>query len=192
MKANLPLSQALGIAKRFQKVIEPYCQKVTVAGSVRRMKPNVGDIELVCVPLESDSLDKFFASGYPGMHINGHRLKRFKYPKSAVQIELYITTPTDYGRILAIRTGSSAYSHLQLAVQWNRLGWCGTPDGLRRKKECDHKKGGWKIKPEYKDNPTMPPPFLTEEDFFKFLKIPWLSPDKRNWTSRDKTKNYAI
>jgi len=108
------------------------------------------------------------------------------------EIELYITKLEDYGRILAIRTGSSAYSHIELALRWNRMGWCGTEDGLRRKSECIHKGNIWKIKPEYKNCPTLPPIFDTEEKFFDFLAIKWIEPAKRSWVSKHAEMNYSV
>ena len=193
MKTRMPLSQGLNIAKRFMTELAPHCNKAIVVGSTRRLKSTVGDIEVVCMPLSDDllSLDKHFNKNYPGIKVNGSRLKRFYYPKSGVQIELYITNPIDYGRIVAIRTGSSAFSHNVLAITWNRMGWCGTKDGLRRKKECDHKGSTWKIKPECKDNPTKPPEFTTEKDFFKFLGIDWVEPSKRSWISKHNNLNYS-
>jgi len=187
----MPLTAAVSIATRFKKVIDPHCSKVVVAGSVRRMKPEVGDIEVVCLPIEPDSLDKFFAEGYPGLKVNGHRLKRLVYPRSGVQIEMYIPEPYDFGRILAIRTGSSVFSHSCLAVQWNRLGWCGSVDGLRRKAECIRKGSTWKIKDEFKDNPTLPPLFDSEEVFFAFLNLNWIPPERRSWTSANQKISYA-
>ena len=170
-----------------------HCNKAIVVGSTRRLKVDVGDIEVVCLPLEDDplSLDKHFHKDYPGIKINGQRLKRFYYPKSQVQIELYITNLIDYGRIVAIRTGSSAFSHNVLAITWNRLGWCGTKDGLRRKKECDHKGQTWKIKKEFKEHSTLPPPFTTEEAFFEFLGIDWIEPSRRSWISKHQNLNYS-
>jgi hypothetical protein len=126
------------------------------------------------------------------MVINGERLKRFKYPEQGIQIELYLPQSFDYGRILAIRIGSSAYAHLQLMTQANRLGWIGTADGLRRKKECEKTKSGiWKILPEYRLNPTKPPEFPTEESFFEFIEIPWIHPRERSWTAQKKDLNYS-
>lgn len=193
MKNRMPLSQALSIARRFMMEIALHCNKAIVVGSTRRLKVDVGDIEVVCLPLEDDplSLDKHFHKDYPGIKINGSRLKRFYYPKSQVQIELYITNPADYGRIVAIRTGSSAYSHYVLATTWNRKGWCGTKDGLRRKKECDHKKKTWQINKEFKEHPTKPPPFDTEEEFFKFLGLDWIEPSRRSWVSKNQSLNYS-
>ena len=193
MKTRMPLSQGLNIAMRFMKELEPHCEKSIIVGSVRRLKPTVGDVEVVCVPLPDDplSLDKYFNKDYPGIKVNGSRLKRFYYPKSGVQIELYITNPIDYGRIVAIRTGSSAYSHIKLAITWNRKGLCGTSDGLRYKRECEKKGNKWIIKSEFKNDPTLPPPFYTEEDFFEFLGIPWEPPEKRSWISKHNEINYS-
>lgn len=185
-----PIEKALPIANRFLQLIQPYVAKSQIAGSIRREVKEVGDIEIVCVENPLNALSNLFYKGYPGLVIDGPRLKRFKYDKPAIQIELFITTEKDYGRILAIRTGSSAYSHLKLAVTWNRNGWAGTADGLRRKAECEKKGSVWKLKPEHLKNPTLPPPFPTEQDFFAFLGIPWVAPRDRNWVAVNDKLNY--
>jgi DNA polymerase/3'-5' exonuclease PolX len=186
----MPLERAEKIAARMISYIDRACLRAEVAGSIRRRLPTVGDIEIVCVPNNDLSLELLFPEGFSGMTVNGPRLKRFVYHDST-QIELYITSPHDWGRIFAIRTGSSTFSHINLATQWNRLGWCGTHDGLRRKKECD-KKSTWKLKPEFKMDPTLPPPFTTERKFFEFLKIAWVDPVGRSWKSEQNPSiNYS-
>ena len=190
-KAKMLLARADMIAERFMQKVAPYCQKICVAGSVRRRCSEVGDIEFVVVAKDEFSMGQAFPEGYPGLKVNGSRLKRFVYPEKGIQIELYITTLADYGRILAIRTGSSAYSHIELAIRWGRLGWAGTEDGLRRKIECD-KKSTWRIKPEYKNCPTLPPVFDTEEKFYDFLGIEWIPPIKRSWKSKHEEINYKL
>jgi len=188
---RMPLAKAVQYSERFIKTISPYVEKMEIAGSVRRLCDTVGDVEIVCVDKAIGGLESLFGDGkYPGTVMNGKRLKRFKYPKQGLQIELYITSAHDYGRILAIRTGSSAFSHHVLASTWNRQGWAGTVDGLRRKKECDHK-SKWTIKPEFAVNPTMPPIFNTEAEFFDFLQIPWRPPQNRNMKSVDEAYNYS-
>jgi DNA polymerase/3'-5' exonuclease PolX len=188
---KLPLAVAKNVADRFIKYITPYCSKVCVAGSVRREVAEVHDIEVCCVPKDEFSMGQCFPLGYPGLTINGGRLKKFYYPEHELHMELYITNLSDYGRILAIRTGSSAFSYIQLAMRWSRLGWVGTEDGLRRKSECI-KKSTWKIKPEYKACPTLPPAFHTEEEFFAFLGIPYIHPRERSWVSKHEEINYKL
>lgn len=190
-KMKLELAQL--IANRFMKYLEPFVSIMSVAGSTRREVEYCHDIEVVCVAKDEFSMGKAFPMGYPGLITNGTRLKKFKYaPKDLVPIslELYITTQSDYGRILAIRTGSSAFSH-HLAVRWSRLGWAGTEDGLRRKTECNHK-STWKIKPEYKSCPTLPPIFSTEEQFFAFIGVDYVHPKARSWVSSKPEYNYSL
>jgi DNA polymerase/3'-5' exonuclease PolX len=187
---KIPLAVAQNVAKRFMNYLAPYCSIMCVAGSVRREVDFCGDVEVVCVAKDEFSMGKAFPMGFKGLTINGNRLKKFFYPESGIHIELYITTMQDYGRILAIRTGSSAFSH-HLAMQWNKKGWAGTEDGLRRKSECIHK-STWKIKPEYKACPTLPPIFATEEQFFAFVGIDYVHPKARSWVSTNADYNYKL
>jgi DNA polymerase/3'-5' exonuclease PolX len=189
-ETKMTLRRAQVIAERFIKLIEPAVSKYSIAGSVRRECEWVGDLELVAIAKDEFSLGQIFIEGYPGLVVNGTRMKRLKYPEQNVQIELYLTTESDWGRILAIRTGSSAYSH-HLAVRWGRIGWAGTEDGLRRKVECNHK-SIWRIKPEYKLCPTLPPVFDSEEKFFAFVGEEWIHPRARNWVSKNEEYNYAL
>lgn len=186
---KIPLAVARNVAQRFIKYLTPYVKVISVAGSVRREVEFVGDIDIVCTASDEFSMAKAFPEGFKGLVMNGTRLKRFKYPESGIQIELHITTIADYGRILAIATGSSSFSH-GLAMQWNRRGHCGTPDGLRLKRECDHKGSAWRIKPEYKSCPTLPPIFSTEEQFFAFIGADYIHPTARSWVSTKQEYNY--
>src|SRR3989304_4969145 len=45
-----PLADAWMIAQRSVMLLMPLCQRVEIAGSIRRRKSQVGDIEIVCVP----------------------------------------------------------------------------------------------------------------------------------------------
>lgn len=190
---KMPLIKAKAIADRFMKYLEPFVSKMSIAGSVRRECSEVGDIEICVIARDEFSLGIAFPLGYPGLAVNGSRLKRFIYPEKQLQIELYIVVnEADWGRILAVRTGSSYFSHVQLAMNWNRKGFAGTEDGLRRKSECIKKSNVWKIKPEYKSAPTLPPPFYTEEDFFAFLSVPYVHPRERSWVDKKQEYNYSV
>lgn len=188
---RIPLNKAIFWANHFIENLTPICHRIEMAGSVRRQCQSVGDVEIVCVVQNELLLEQMFSEGFKGMVVNGPRLKRFKYPDSHIQVELYITTMTDWGRIFAIRTGSSAFSHIQLAGTWWKLGWAGTSQGLRRRTECVKKGSTWKLKPEFIDNATMPPAFSTERKFFEFLGVQWVEPSQRSWTSKHDKINYS-
>ena len=188
-KMKLELAQS--IAKRFMAHLEPYVSVMSVAGSVRREVDYVGDIEVCAIPRDEFQMAIAFPENYPGLVVNGERLKRFKYPDKGLQIELYLPQPHDYGRILAIRTGSSGFAHY-LMVEANRHGWIGTVDGLRRKKECEKKGSIWKILPQYRTNPTLPPIFSTEMQFFELIGVKYIHPRERSWISQNAEYNYKL
>lgn len=47
---RIPHADAMAIAERLVATLEPACERIAIAGSLRRAKPMVGDIEIVCVP----------------------------------------------------------------------------------------------------------------------------------------------
>ena len=43
-------AQALILAEAALSALTPSCERISIAGSIRRRKPEVGDIEIVCIP----------------------------------------------------------------------------------------------------------------------------------------------
>ena len=85
---KIALHKARGYADRFMEKLWPYCLKADIAGSVRRQVPMVGDVEICCVLDPMKDISILFPEDYPGMVVNGPRLKRFKYVQLDLQIEL--------------------------------------------------------------------------------------------------------
>ncbi|GAI99638.1 unnamed protein product [marine sediment metagenome] len=52
----MELEKAKVIARKVVKELSPYCDKIQVAGSVRRQKPTVKDIDIVLIPRRPPSL----------------------------------------------------------------------------------------------------------------------------------------
>jgi DNA polymerase/3'-5' exonuclease PolX len=48
--SRIPLARAVSIAETTQAALAPHCERIAIAGSVRRRKAFVGDLELVCIP----------------------------------------------------------------------------------------------------------------------------------------------
>ena len=44
------LQQALTKAQQIKSILSPHCDFCEIGGSIRREKPNVKDIEIICVP----------------------------------------------------------------------------------------------------------------------------------------------
>ena len=49
-KPKRPLAEARAQAERLIEMLRPGCERIEIAGSVRREKPEVGDVEIVCAP----------------------------------------------------------------------------------------------------------------------------------------------
>jgi DNA polymerase/3'-5' exonuclease PolX len=124
---RLPLAEARHIAGRIYGQLDPSCERLTIAGSIRRRKADIGDIELVAVPryreedasLWGDTRRVSVLDDALAIEERDHRLERIsggeRYMKlrdtrSGLQVDLFITTREQYGLILLIRTGPATYS----------------------------------------------------------------------------------
>ena len=191
---KFPLPIARRIAHELLEQLAPHCERALIAGSIRRQKADVKDIELVVLP-------KTYVAGGNGLFDEGTRhyaiLPAFRHTvetlgrvvkgkpdgrymqidlPSGIKLDLFMPKSHDYFRQFAIRTGSAEYSATRIAVSWKKKGWCGTADGLRRISDCEETKSGWKcIKP----NPELPPVWPSEEAFFAWLGVKWVDPKDR-------------
>ena len=120
-----PYSVIAPLAQRLLNALLPYCQRIALAGSLRRAKLMVGDIEVVAIPRPQldlfshpiagpTSLDTFL-NGRVQFTKNGNRYKQFAYGRHTV--DLFLTTPDTWGSIYTIRTGSADFSHWLVTAQ---------------------------------------------------------------------------
>lgn len=193
----MKLQTALIYANRIVELLTPHCEKIHIAGSVRREKSLVKDIEILCQPKIHEVKDLF------GNVLRAERSAFFTYAvttftekvikgkhdgrymqilvKGNVTLDLFMPQPADYFRMLAIRTGSADYSHLVIADGWKRKGWCAVNGiGLRRIEDCVERRNGdkhsWVLS---NPNGELPPVWQSEEEFFAWLGIPYTAPKNR-------------
>ncbi|MDD5367477.1 MAG: hypothetical protein PHQ40_00465 [Anaerolineaceae bacterium] len=119
MKANIPRGRALVLADQFMQLIRPACERIEIAGSLRRQKTEVGDIEIVCIPKPSTDLfgsplrsdlaisEILTSHGYKLLK-NGEHYKQVNLGDSC--LDLFLTTKEQWGCIFLIRTGSAEFS----------------------------------------------------------------------------------
>ena len=140
---------ALPTANALLEYLQPACQRVEVAGSIRRGKAEVKDIELVCVPDDTpparprpefgkpippvyktrldELVGRMFEAGDIRIELNGDRLKRLYLKYAGIKCELFINIPpSEWGVQMAIRTGPSDFSHWCMT---NRKYGGALPDG---------------------------------------------------------------
>ncbi len=144
----MDLATARKRASIIQHSLTPACHVVEVAGSIRRWRPAVKDIELVAVPITEpiynlfgdqiglvslldSQIQRLIEAGFweydADTKRNGPAYKRLKFEGQAV--DLFIAAPENYGNILTIRTGSAEFSHLLVTSRLQ--GGC-MPAGMRQ------------------------------------------------------------
>lgn len=57
----LPLATAQTYARKICDWLQPYAHRLVVAGSIRRERPHVADIDIVCIPKATEHKDMFGA-----------------------------------------------------------------------------------------------------------------------------------
>lgn len=162
----MKLEQALEIAERIKSLLEPHCERIEIAGSIRRKKPNVKDVEIVAIPKPFDT--GLFESGIATVVNQWQKVKGelpCKYTQrilpDGIKLDLFFAERDNWGLIYAIRTGSADYSHKVLATEWVKRGY--------------KSKGGHLVSNGEKIA------VLEEEDLFNLIRIPFTEPELRNF-----------
>ncbi len=99
----MELGKAQRIAAEVVKVLAPYCSRIEVAGSIRRRKPLVNDIDIVLIPSDPWNLTGEIAR-LGAVTAHGAKIQRVQH--QGVWIDLYMATPETWATLLLIRTGS--------------------------------------------------------------------------------------
>jgi len=174
----------------------PFCEKIEVAGSVRRalitpsmQEKDVKDVEIVALPFTENSglfddapvRSKGFCDVLSSRFVIARGdVKTGRYIRIAysfgINIDLFLPVKEDFYRIYAIRTGSADFAKNVLASGWRKLGWVGTKDGLRRESECKPEEKVWTCTAK---KPTLPPVWNSEKEFFSWLGIEYVEPHNR-------------
>jgi DNA polymerase/3'-5' exonuclease PolX len=113
---------ALNIANKYVEILKPYCDKIMIAGSIRRKKSFVDDIEICCIPkskmvpvglFEELQRDPGFVDLINSMlraKGNGGGKYTRLILKEGISLDLFMTSQEQFGVIFMIRTGSAEYS----------------------------------------------------------------------------------
>lgn len=122
------LEQGQKIAVAIIEKLGPYCSQIEVAGSIRRKKPYVKDIDLVIIPADPWNLSHEIAS-LGQMPVKGSKIQRVNY--QGAQVDIYMATRETWATLFLIRTGSTE-NNIRLCAIAKKKGWhlAASGDGL--------------------------------------------------------------
>lgn len=154
----IELERAQKIAKVVVERLAPYCKKIEVAGSIRRRKLWVNDIDLVLVPHDLWNLHHEI-KGLGQLTMSGKKIMRVLVV--SVQVDIYVADEETWATLLLIRTGS-AENNIRLASLAKKRGWhlAASGDGLFNER-------GERIAGD------------TERSIYATLGVPWQEPEQR-------------
>lgn len=165
MKSEMPYIEAKKIADSIVDLLKPHCERIEIAGSIRREKSVIGDIEIVAIPKPFET--GLFESGIATIVNKWQKVKGelpCKYTQrilpEGIKLDLFFAEYENWGLIFAIRTGSADYSHKILASGWVKAGYQ-SRDGYL-----------WHGRDKYNCR--------EEIDLFKRIGLAWVEPKNRN------------
>jgi len=167
-KKRFPLTEAQAIAVELLLELKPHCERIEIAGSIRRNKVDVGDIDLVMIPKKYETglfstgiatiLDKF--EKVKGDLLYGQTRNAIRIHPKGIKIDCYFCEPENYGLIKTIRTGSENFNRTVLIPSINRAGYKCIEGYLTYETEMIEVK--------------------EEKDLFKIIGLGYVEPQKRS------------
>ena len=124
---RLELAKAQILAKQVETIIKPLCNRLEVAGSVRRQKPMVGDVDFVIVASDGCWSKIVQALKKAKVICSGKSVIKILHPCENIlfQVDFYRATAQTFGIHEIIRTGSADHN------MW--LAGCAISKGFRLK-----------------------------------------------------------
>jgi DNA polymerase/3'-5' exonuclease PolX len=176
-KTRCPLGRAEEIADEVLKLLETSCERIVIAGSIRRRKPEVGDIEILAIPkygglschvnlLDQETLDLMhrgildFRLSKRGRRAFGQKNKLMVHLPSGLAVDVFSTDERCWPVALVARTGGKV-TNQRIAVAAIRKG-------------CHLQAYGSGF-----STPQGDVICKSERDVFEFVGLPYLEPEQR-------------
>lgn len=163
----MKLSEANVIVLDVWNKLYPHCLNIAVAGSTRRIKPEVKDIEFVLTPKPYQS--GIFEDGFASVVNQWKKIKgeleygKTKYTQRSlpegINLDLFIATPENFGYILMLRTGSSDWNQRVMLPRLKGNGYKAHEGNIWYKGEVVNVPG--------------------ESDMFKIMGLEFIKPEDR-------------
>jgi DNA polymerase (family 10) len=148
-KQRFPRHEALAVADEFLAYLMPFCDRIAIAGSLRRRKPDVGDIEILYIPgteeredvsklfekktvnLVDEELASLVEEGFLerrknslGREVYGEKNKLMRHVPSGIPVDLFAATTDNWWSLFVCRTGPAELNvHICSAAQAKGWKW---------------------------------------------------------------------
>jgi DNA polymerase/3'-5' exonuclease PolX len=165
---KFPLIEAKKIAEDILEQLKPHCERIEIAGSIRRNKSDIGDVDLVMIPKNYETglfstgistiLDNF--EKVKGDLIYGQTRNAIRIHPKGLKLDCYFCESDNYGLIKTIRTGSENFNRTILIPAINRAGYRSRDGHLTFEDEIIE--------------------VTEEENLFKLIRLGYVEPEKRN------------
>lgn len=166
---------ALQVAEALKAQLKFYCHRIEIAGSLRRQRPDVGDIEILLVPRRQgdvDLLDKVvkhmlhegilkYRRNKKGSRMYGTKNKLLIHVESGIAVDIFSTDEQCWPVALVVRTGPKE-SNIAIATAAQRKGWRLKAYG-----------SGF-------DTPNGPIRCQSEREVFELVGLPYRPPEERD------------
>lgn len=160
---RMPLGKALPLGRELVLTLEqlPAVERISLAGSMRRMKETVGDIDILVTSSKPESVMQAFLSLPQVAEVLEHgSTKGSLRHREGIQVDLRVVEPACFGAALAYFTGSKQHNirvremGLKKRLKISEYGVF--------KASSDRRVGG-----------------ATEEDVYAAVGLPWIAPELR-------------
>ena len=154
----MKLAQAQDIAEKYLNLLRPHCLRIEIAGSIRREKLDVKDIEIVCIPQD---VAGFVAQVKQWPKVRGEPTGKYTQRNlpEGIKLDLFMAEERNWGNILLIRTGPADFSKWIMGTKVRKAGF--------RQKDGYLQKGGQIIV------------CREERDLFKLIGMNYVEPKYR-------------
>jgi len=184
-KQKFTAEVARAVARGLMAELEPVCERIVVAGSLRREKKMVGDLELLYIPrfeprpspfeffatLQVNLADEVIArweacevltrrKNKKGVETFGPKNKLMRHVTTGLPVDLFEATPANWWNLLVCRTGPLE-SNVRIAQAAQARGW------------------KWNSTGEGFSRPGERKAVLIERDVFDFVGLAYLEPPQR-------------
>ena len=156
-------ADAYKTANTIRASLAPHCDRIEIAGSIRRKCEKCNDVEIICIPKDRAGVSKIcneWTKIKGDLLIGRYTRREVCINGVGTFVDIFTATHTNWGLIYAMRTGNTSFSHKILASGWVKHGYHSISGML-------HNGRNFVLTPE-------------ERDVFKIAGVEWTEPEERD------------